>query len=66
MVVGEDGDSSGAKPEHVMELIKQFDFLGFSVCGKIHCSLTNRDLPLRVDAIKQHVNSKKLRKEREW
>lgn len=49
-----------------MELLKQFDFLSIGLKGKIHCSLTNRDIPLRVDAIQQHVKSKKLQKEREW
>lgn len=58
------GDSKG--PGHVMDLLKQFDFLSISLSGKIHCSLTNRDLPLRVDAVQQHLNSKKLKKEREW
>lgn len=60
------GNASGEKPGDVMKLIKQFDFLDIGIGGKIHCSLTNRDLPLRVDAIQQHINSKKLKKEREW
>ena len=53
-------------PAHVMELVKKFDFLSIGLGGKIHCALTNRDLPLRVDAVQQHLNSKKLKKEREW
>lgn len=51
---------------HVMELIKQFDFLSIGLKGKIHCALTNRDLPLNSAAVHQHLNSKKLKKEREW
>ncbi|CAN0409236.1 unnamed protein product [Ectocarpus sp. 12 AP-2014] len=57
-------DSS--KPVHVMDLIKQFDFLSIGLTGKIHCALTNRDLPLNSAAVHQHLNSKKLKKEREW
>lgn len=49
-----------------MDLLRQFDFLSIGLKGKIYCSLTNRDLPLNVDAIQQHVKSKKLKKEREW
>lgn len=55
-----------SKPVHVMDLLKQFDFLSIGLGGKIRCALTGRDLPLRVDAIQQHVNSKKLKKEKEW
>lgn len=58
--------SDNVKPGHVMDLIKQCDFLSIGLKGKIHCSLTNRDLPLRMDAVQQHLNSKKLKKEREW
>lgn len=61
-VVGKDGD----KAVHVMDLLKQFDFLSLGLKGKVHCSLTQRDIPLRVDAIQQHLSSKKLKKEREW
>ncbi len=50
----------------MMELVKQFDFLSIGLGGKIHCSLTKRDLPLNTVAIQQHLNSKKLKKEREW
>lgn len=66
MAEGVNGNDSREKPGDVMELVKQFDFLEIGIGGKIHCSLTNRDLPLRVDAIQQHINSKKLKKEREW
>lgn len=61
-------DSNGASTStpHVMDILKQFDFLSIGLKGKIHCSLTNRDLPLKVEAIQQHINSKKLKKEREW
>lgn len=62
-------EKSGAdvtNPGDVMGMIKQYDFLSISLGGKIQCSLTNRDLPLRVDAIQQHLNSKKLKREREW
>lgn len=58
--------AAATNPGHVMDLVNQFDFLSISLGGKIHCSLTNRDLPLRVDAVQQHLNSKKLKKEREW
>lgn len=58
--------ATAANPGQVMELVKQFDFLSIGLGGKIHCALTNRDLPLRVDAVQQHLNSKKLKKEREW
>lgn len=57
---------STSEPGNVMDMVKQFDFLSIGLGGKIHCSLTNRDLPLRVDAVQQHLNSKKLKKEREW
>lgn len=65
---GDNGSTTAAaaSPIHVMELVKQFDFLSIGLGGKIHCALTNRDLPLRVDAVQQHLNSKKLKKEREW
>lgn len=65
---GNDGSTAATavSPVHVMELVKQFDFLSIGLGGKIHCALTNRDLPLRVDAVQQHLNSKKLKKEREW
>lgn len=55
-----------SKPVHVMELLKQFDFLSIGLGGKIHCALTKRDLPLSTVAVQQHLNSKKLKKEREW
>ncbi|CAN0380747.1 unnamed protein product [Pylaiella littoralis] len=58
--------ADASKPVHVMDLLKQFDFLSIGLKGKIHCALTNRDLPLNSVAIQQHVNSKKLKKEREW
>lgn len=61
------GKEAGAsKPVHVMELLKQFDFLSIGLGGKIHCALTKRDLPLNTVAVQQHLNSKKLKKEREW
>eukprot|EP00903_Cladosiphon_okamuranus_P012554 g11755.t1 len=59
-------DADESKPVHVMELLKQFDFLSIGLKGKIHCALTKRDLPLNTVAIQQHLNSKKLKKEREW
>lgn len=58
--------ADASKPVHVMELLKQFDFLSIGLGGKIHCALTNRDLPLNTVAVQQHLNSKKLKKEREW
>ncbi|CAM9970540.1 unnamed protein product, partial [Hapterophycus canaliculatus] len=58
--------SNDSKPVHVMELVKQHDFLSIGLGGKIHCALTKRDLPLSTIAVQQHLNSKKLKKEREW
>lgn len=58
--------ANASKPVHVMELLKQFDFLSIGLGGKIHCALTKRDLPLSTVAVQQHLNSKKLKKEREW
>ncbi|CAM9363400.1 unnamed protein product, partial [Scytosiphon promiscuus] len=55
-----------SKPVHVMELVKKHDFLSIGLGGKIHCALTKRDLPLSTVAVQQHLNSKKLKKERDW
>lgn len=58
--------ADASKSVHVMDMLKEFDFLSIGLKGKIHCALTNRDLPLNIVAIQQHLNSKKLKKEREW
>lgn len=63
---GTPASGNESKPVHVMELVKQHDFLSIGLGGKIHCALTKRDLPLSTVAVQQHLNSKKLKKEREW
>lgn len=59
-------DDGGTESSQVMDLLKQFDFLSIGLGGKVYCSLTKRDIPCRVDAIQQHLSSKKLKKQREW
>ncbi|CAM9417934.1 unnamed protein product, partial [Discosporangium mesarthrocarpum] len=47
-------------------LLRQHEFLNIGLNGKVHCSLTGHDIPARVDAIQQHLGSKKLKKHKEW
>ena len=53
-------------PTDVQALLEPHDFLALNEFGKVHCSLTNLDIPAKIDALQSHLQSKKLKKQRDW
>lgn len=53
-------------PIEVKELVKQHEFLDFTEFGKVHCKITDHDLPAKIDLISAHLVGEKFRKQKEW
>lgn len=46
--------------KEIEQLLKKNSCLSENEHGKIHCSVTNHDIPLNIEAIKAHLCSKKF------
>lgn len=51
----------------VQALVAEHDHLTYDAkYNKVHCAITGLDIVCRLDAVEQHLRSKRFRKEREW
>lgn len=48
------------------DIIKQNDFLSLTSNNRILCSYTKHEMPARLDCVLNHLNSKGLKKAKEW
>ena len=47
-------------------LLQEHPYLSLTANNRIRCSLTNHEMPPRVDAVLSHINGKKFKKAKEW
>lgn len=47
-------------------LLSQHSFLTLNERGKVHCAITNHDMPARADTVRAHLAGKKFAKARDW
>lgn len=56
-----------SKQPTLQQLLEQHSFLQLQADRpKVHCQITGRDVPADVQAVQQHLQSKKFKKMTEW
>ena len=56
-----------SKKVTLQQLLEQHPFLQLQTDRpRVHCEVTGRDIPNEVQAVQQHLQSKKFKKMHEW